>query len=286
MVGVGLMWNGPVEANCGMDVCSMQAKGTEERQTFTSTVGLRTTTVQPKSAYFEAIGGLTYRPNSSLQMGLHVPLVHTQQTSDTETGLGNIVGFVESALLPESASTSLNLGFQVELPTVSQPSLGDGHILTLPTIQVGLFPKSSILMTTIGWGKVIGGGHTHGSVPNHETDNHGSDTEHSHDEPTTTSSAPKPRESIVNPHTSSELLLRLDAGQMWHHARNDIRLTVRMDGVQEIGENNESSTIINLGPTLGWTTDRVVAELYTLVPLTREKRYRTRTAIRIRVDIP
>ena len=55
--------------------------------------------------------------------------------------------------------------------TVSDPALGDGHFLLMPTLQAGWHPGNGIVMATVGWG-LLDGAHNH----DHDAHGHGGPT--------------------------------------------------------------------------------------------------------------
>lgn len=256
------------------------------------TLGLRYTTVQAAGAYMENIAGLSYQPTPLVQMGIQLPLVHTQQTESKTTGLGNIVAFVEGFVLPSSKTQSLSVGLQLEMPTVSQPALGDGHFLLLPTVQGAWMPDNKLVMATFGWSQVLDGEHNHSADETHGHDDHSNHDEHhaegTHGDDVHGASSPDSttRKSFVNPHSSSEILFRVDMGHRWKTVKRTIRLSARLDGIQEMEPGTQRATILNLGPALGWTNGTAASEIYTLLPVTENRRFHSRIGFRLRLAIP
>ena len=241
-------------------------------------VSVRYTTVAADAAVLETTAGALYQVSEPLQVGVLVPMVSVSQFGERTTGLGNIVTFVNGTILPAPHAVVLNAGLQLEVPTVSDPALGDGHFLLMPTLQAGWHPGNGIVMTTVGWGRVLDGAHNH----DHDAHGHGGHDhgDHGHDASESTPG------SIVNPHASSELLLRLDGGA--HFGLDDyrLRLTARLDGVQELAGDDGSRLLLNAGPAVGLVGERLTAEVYSLIPVTTERRYTNRTGIRVRLELP
>lgn len=268
------------EANCGMDVCPMHASEHGDGFPLRPIVGARYTTVASDAAVLETTVGGLYQVAEPIQLGVLVPVVSVSQADERTTGLGNVVAFVSGAILAAPQTVVLNAGLQLELPTVSDPALGDGHFLLMPTLQAGWHPGNGVLMGTLGWGRVLDGGHKHG----HGGDGHeGHDHAAHHQGEAGAASTP---ETIVNPHASSELLLRLDGGAHFGVGDQRLRLTARMDGVREVAGEGESDLIVNLGPAVGLVGERLTAELYSLVPVSKARRYTNRTGIRFRLEWP
>jgi len=262
-------------ANCGMDVCPMHAADQNGSFPLRPIISTRYTTVSPGSAVAETTAGVLYQVSKPVQLGAHVPVVLVSDGEDTTSGLGNMVVFASGAILPAPGKAVLNLGLQLELPTVTDPKLGDGHFLMLPTLQAGWHPGNAIVMATVGWGQVLDGGHSHGGTDHA----HG---EHSHSR----SESEQPATSIVNPHANSEILVRLDLGAHLPVAERRLRLTLRMDGIQEIDSEDTANQIINIGPAIGLLGNRLTTELYTLVPLSNTRRYTNQTGLRLRIQLP
>ena len=130
-----------------------------------------------------------------------------------------ILWSLETGHLGTTSGTGLDVGLQLEIPTVSDPALGDGHFLLLPTLQAGWHPSRWIVMAVVGWGQTLDDDHHHHSAA-----------------------------SIVNPHQNQELLVRLDLGGRM--SANDWRGTIRFDGIQAFGSHGPEATILTLGPTM------------------------------------
>jgi hypothetical protein len=258
-----------------MDVCPMHAADQNGSFPLRPIISTRYTTVSPGSAVAETTAGVLYQVSKPVQLGAHVPVVLVSDGEDTTSGLGNMVVFASGAILPAPGKAVLNLGLQLELPTVTDPKLGDGHFLMLPTLQAGWHPGNAIVMATVGWGQVLDGGHSHGGTDHA----HG---EHSHSR----SESEQPATSIVNPHANSEILVRLDLGAHLPVAERRLRLTLRMDGIQEIDSEDTANQIINIGPAIGLLGNRLTTELYTLVPLSNTRRYTNQTGLRLRIQLP
>ena len=187
---------GVARANCGMDVCPMHAEDDAPTSPLRPIVSVRYTTVATDAAVLETTAGALYQVSEPIQVGVLVPMVSVSQFGERTTGLGNIVTFVNGTILPAPQTVVLNAGLQLEVPTVSDPALGDGHFLLMPTLQAGWHPGNGIVMATVGWGRVLDGAHNH----DHDAHGHGGHDhgDHGHD---AAESAPG---SIVNPHASSE----------------------------------------------------------------------------------
>ena len=138
-------------------------------------VSVRYTTVAADAAVLETTAGALYQVAEPIQLGVLVPMVSVSQAGERTTGLGNIVTFVNGTILPAPQAVVLNAGLQLEVPTVSDPALGDGHFLLMPTLQAGWHPGNGIVMATVGWGRVLDGAHNH----DHDAHGHG---EHDHGE--------------------------------------------------------------------------------------------------------
>ena len=263
---------GVARANCGMDVCPMHAEDDASTSPLRPIVSVRYTTVATDGSVLETTAGALYQVAEPIQVGVLVPMVSVSQSGERTTGLGNIVTFVNGSILPAPQAVVLNAGLQLELPTVSDPALGDGHFLLMPTLQVGWHPGNGIVMATVGWGRVLDGAH-------HDAHGHGGH-DHGHD------AAQRGSGSIVNPHASSELLFRLDGGAHFGLDDRRLRLTARLDGVQELSGDDGSRLLLNAGPAVGLVGERLMAEVYSLIPVTTERRYTNRTGIRVRLELP
>ena len=267
---------GVARANCGMDVCPMHAEDDASTSPLRPIVSVRYTTVAADGAVLETTAGALYQVAEPIQLGVLVPMVSVSQAGERTTGLGNIVTFVNGSILPAPKAVVLNAGLQLELPTVSEPALGDGHFLLMPTLQVGWHPGNGILMSTVAWGRVLDGAH------HHDEEGHGHDHGgHDHGDHGEAEGATP---SIVNPHASNELLLRLDAGAHAGLGEHRLRLTARMDAIQELAKDGESTLIVNMGPAIGLVGERITTELYSLIPVTSERRYTSRTGLRVRLQ--
>jgi hypothetical protein len=235
----------------------MHAEGAEAPSAIQPLVRVRVTSVEAGVGYLETVLGAAYRVHERVLLGLHLPLVGVQEDETTQVGLGNVVVFGSWSALELGTDGVLDLGLQLEIPTVTDPSLGDGHFLILPTLQAGWHPGSGILMGVLGWGRVLDGGHHHHAAG-----------------------------SIVNPHADSEILLRFDGGRSWELSQTSLRATLRADGIQALGHHEEAESILNLGPALGLSGDRGTVEIYGLVPVTESRRYALRSGVRLSLQLP
>ena len=275
---LALSISGSARANCGMDVCPMHAEDDAPTSPLRPIVSVRYTTVATDAAVLETTAGALYQVAKPIQVGVLVPMVSVGQSGERTTGLGNIVTFVNGTILPAPQAVVLNAGLQLEVPTVSDPALGDGHFLLMPTLQAGWHPGNGIVMATVGWGRVLDGAHNH----DHDAHGHGGHDhgDHCHDATESTPGSSGP------PHASSERLLRLDGGA--HFGLDDcrLRLTARLDGVQELAGDDGSRLLLNAGPAVGLVGEHLTAEVYSLIPVTTERRYTNRTGIRVRLELP
>jgi len=201
--------------------------------------------------------------------------VWVQQAGQNTTGLGNIVFYGAAGLLDADADKRINLGLQVEAPTVSDSVLGDGHFLFLPTIQFAWYPSNAILSSIVGWGQVLDGDHTHDSA--HHSDGH-DDHGHGHHE---TVDAP----SIVNPHANTEVLVRVDGGYGWDLNSRRFTASVRTDIIKGFGD-EANEFVASAGPVFGLVGTQVTSEISTLFSLTDAQRYQHRTTLRLRFQLP
>ena len=238
-------------------------------------VSVRYTTVAADGTVLETTAGALYQVAEPIQVGVLVPMVSVSQSGERTTGLGNIVTFVNGTILPAPQAVVLNAGLQLEVPTVSDPALGDGHFLLMPTVQAGWHPGQGILMGTLGWGRVLDGAHSH------DHGDHGHDGHDGHDH-----GEAAPPASVVNPHASNELLLRLDVGAHFGLGEHRLRLTGRLDGIKELSGDEGSDLLVSMGPAVGLVGERITAEIYSLVPISDARRFTSRSGLRVRVQLP
>ena len=262
----------------------MHTEEQTETSVFKATSALRYTSVEEQSSYSELFLGGIYDVSGVLQLGVQVPFVSTSVASTRATGLGNVVPFINVSLLPSPTEWTLAAGLQLELPTVTSEALGDGHFLILPTLQGGWHPGSGILMTTIGLGQVLDNNHTHGPSESHTTETH-DHHEHAHEDDSSNHHDNQAIPSIVNPHASSELLVRTDIGYRWTFSDTHLRVTLRLDGIENLTTGGET-TVIQSGPVIGLNQSKLSTEVYMLAPVTEAQRYRLRAGIRVRLSIP
>ena len=247
-------WSPYAAANCGLDMCPMP-QSVEKPSALRPIALLRWTSVGDQGTYEEVMIGASYGIQNRVHLGFQAPLVWVQQDGNSVGGFGNIVAFGSWSMLERPSELVLDLGLQLEIPTVTDPALGDGHFLLLPTLQMGWHPSQWIAMAVLGWGQTLDDHHHHHSAA-----------------------------SIVNPHQNQELLLRVDLGARL--PTNGWRGTVRLDGIQPFGHHGPAATILTLGPTLGYSGRRGTVEAFGLVPLTDSRRYEVRSGLRMSLLLP
>ena len=248
----GMVWTSSAHASCGLDMCPMHVESSAPESSLRPTFRARLTTVDSTAGYLETVAGLSLAVYPRLRLGVQIPMVMVQQGGSGTAGLGNVIAMGNWSVLDRQDDLVLDLGAQLEVPTVRNPALGDGHFLLLPTLQTGWHPGSTIMMAVLGWGRVLEGEHHHHAAG-----------------------------SIVNPHANSELLLRLDGGRSWELGQSSIRSTVRADAIQVLGHSSGGDLIVTTGPTLGFSGERLNSELFVLVPVTEAERYQIRAGLRL-----
>ncbi len=211
--GASLMTAGitaTAQASCALDVSPVPKHPDEQQPTIEPLNGFRHTTVDADAHYSETQMGALFQTTEWLQLGITIPLLSTMVFDERNMGLGNLVPFVGAELFSTETNLVTHSGLQLETPTASSPVLGDSHFLTLPTIQTGWYPEKIHLLARAGWGYTLDGKHAHGSdAHSAEHDHHGHDHGDDHSDQTGDLA------SIVNPHTNSELLFRIDTGHGW-----------------------------------------------------------------------
>jgi len=258
-----------------MDICESPGHIDSEGKPLSLTTDARFTHVSHDDRYFETMVGTIYKMNDRFKMGTRIPVVSVQQAGQNTTGLGNVVVFGTASLLNAETNKRLNLGIQLEVPSVSDEALGDGHFLILPTVQFGWYPSNAILSAIVGWGQVLDGNHNH-SESHHSSghDDHG----HGHHEAV---QAP----SIVNPHANTEVLIRTDSGYGWDLSKSRFTTSLRTDIIQEFGDNT-NELLASAGPVFGLAWTQITSEISTLFSLTNARRYQHRTTLRLRFQLP
>jgi hypothetical protein len=248
----GMVGTGTAQASCGLDMCPMHVESSASESPLRPSFRARMTSVNSTAGYVETVAGLSFAVYSRLRLGVQIPIVAVQQGDSGTAGLGNMIAMGNWSVLDRQDDLVLDLGVQLEVPTVSNPALGDGHFLLLPTVQAGWHPGSVIMMAVLGWGRALEGEHHHHAGG-----------------------------SIVNPHANSELLLRLDGGRSWELGQGSIRGTIRADTIQVLGHSWGGDLIVTTGPTLGFNGERLNSELFLLIPATEAERYQMRAGIRL-----
>ncbi len=271
----------PAQASCGLDVCPVPKHPDEQQPTIEPLIGFRHTMVDDDAHYSETQMGALFQTTEWLQLGINIPLLTTMVFGERNMGLGNIVPFVSAEVFSTETNLVTHFGIQLETPTASSPVLGDSHFLILPTIQTGWYPEKIHLLATAGWGYTLNGKHAHGSdALSEDHDHHGHDHAEHHS-PQTGDLA-----SIVNPHTNSELLFRLDAGHGWDVKARTFQLGLRTDFIQSLDQNATDQPIVNMGPTIALLQRSLAADLFFLAPLGESDRFRSRLGFRFRTKLP
>jgi len=206
-----------------------------------------------------------------MALGARVPFIALSQAGESSNGLGNIVGFGTWSVPKFVGQSAMDLGLQLEVPTVSSEELGDAHFLLLPTVRVGWSESSWALSVTSGYSRVLDMGHS-------EHDGH-----HHHHAHGDGHEAPK---SIVNPHAASELLLRGDVGAQWSIPPGVLHTGLRVDGVQSLDAGTETGPFAAAGPVIQLKTGKVVSEVAALLAFTGNNHYSNRAVARIHWVIP
>ncbi len=278
LIGISLEAN----ATCGLDVCPVSPGHVDDNGDVTPLMGLRHTSVTDNAHYTEATFGALVQANQWLQLGVNIPLLTSSIANSTTIGIGNVVPFATAQLFGQEHGVVSNMGIQIETPTATNPALGDSHFLVLPTTQLGWQSDQLYFLTTLGWGRTLGGSHKHAADTDGSGDDQHVDHGHGHDDHHSSPASAAESIFIVNPHSESELLLRMDVGAGWTVGKQIINAGVRTDLVEDVSQDESTGSIVTMGPTIQYGQSKMTAEVFFLMPISQTERFRTRSGLRIR----
>lgn len=269
-----LLASSTAQASCSLDHCPIQARAESGPRFRVDSRARYSADAASDGSYAELFAGGRVRLADPLELGALVPAILVTRPQDCTAGLGNTVAYVDLAFGRELV---VGGGLQVELPTRTDSSLGDGHVLLLPNLHARVPLGALDSRTVAGWGVLPGGAeHDHGA----DSSEHSHEDEHEHDHDDT----PQEVETVqVNPHASSELLWRLDLG--WNRQLGQARLrpAVGADVVHELVEAQQ--TIVAAVPSLEVEVQRTTLGLLAQVPVTTARRQAWRLQLAVSVGL-
>lgn len=250
-----LALSGPAQASCGLEVCPLDAAPTGPDRSLQGRVLVRHTAAPDSAAWYtESFLGGSLMPTDRLQLGASVPLLLVQDAYGPWVGLGNSIATVDGAILDRSALTGA-VGLQLELPTTTRDTHDDGgHLVALPYARVAAGSGAVDVRVRAGWARVLA-----------------LSDDHAHPDMAFSPAVE------VNPHTDSELLLRLEGGATLTRGPARLRLAA---GAQHIRP-AEEAPLLAASPVLEVALARLLLRGQVELPLTEPHRFSRRLTLNV-----
>lgn len=141
IAAMGLAFSSMAAANCGLDACPISGQPISGQPVTGKPMGSLLTdfrfTNVGSDHYTETTLGGQVNLGHRIALGARIPFIALSQANVDTTGMGNAVGFGNWSILSPESRPSMDLGLQLEIPTVSADELGDAHFLVLPTGRIG-----------------------------------------------------------------------------------------------------------------------------------------------------
>ena len=263
-----------VYGSCGLSHCTLVSQNT----TVPSWQGFnlfRATDDVSGSMYLENFMGLGWKPISNLNVMALVPAVYIEGHS---LGLGNSILQVDYQWTQRTKGIAV--GVQGELPTSSESLYGDQHSVALPYVR-GWWTQGMVsAQFQLGFAQTLDFGHhnhgTHHSTQDHGHHDHGHHDHGHHEEKSTASSV-----FMINPHSSSEVLLRAQLQWTPFPQKRWIELIVGMDGIQEVVDSKHTivNALFGVQSTLSWSRLQALV----LSPISENKHFENRFLLAINI---